>query len=42
MHCLKPDQALNDEKKKFDLYYDTITLQLIENERQCQKKCCGY
>ena len=25
-----------------NFYYETVTLKLIEEESQCEKKCCGY
>ena len=28
--------------KRVNLNYDAVTLKIIEEESQCQKKCCGY
>ena len=35
-------EILTVSERKFDLYYDTVTLKLIENESQCQKKVLRY
>ena len=35
-------EILTVSERKCDLYYDTVTLKLIENESQCQKKVLRY
>ena len=41
-HTGKPGDFNSLREEIWLMYYDTVTLKLIENESQCPKKCCGY